>query len=201
MNRKMFYVKINLDYKKFFGNFMKTNILLFFLIMFFISDYSFAHPGHDHQDFISNILHPLRGLDHILILVLSGFFIAIYKKSNIHIFIILLSMSIGIFSGTFLKITVNIPSLILSFIIMNLSIFLYKKSLFFSFMLNMLFFIHGYVHGFFLEKEFFSFTSGIIIGSCVLFHIGFFMGIIISYLQYFYKNLLRKENKKVIFFR
>ncbi len=46
------------------------------LILFFTPSIALAHPGHDHAGLGAGFLHPLSGLDHLLVLLGIGFWAA-----------------------------------------------------------------------------------------------------------------------------
>jgi urease accessory protein len=62
---------------------------------------SYAHPGHETSiSFISGILHPFSGLDHLIVILLLGFWSAfVLKQIWVGPFAFLMGMMAGVFAG------------------------------------------------------------------------------------------------------
>jgi urease accessory protein len=71
---------------------------LFFLML---SSMAYAHPGHETSiSFMSGILHPFSGLDHLLVILLVGFWSAfVLKQIWVGPLAFLLGMMMGVFAG------------------------------------------------------------------------------------------------------
>jgi len=65
------------------------------------SGMSYAHPGHETSiSFISGILHPFSGLDHLIVILLLGFWSAfVLKQIWVGPFAFLMGMMAGVFAG------------------------------------------------------------------------------------------------------
>jgi len=65
------------------------------------SELALAHPGHDVSiSFMSGLLHPFSGLDHLLVIVLVGFWSAfVLKKIWLGPCIFLIGMCLGVMAG------------------------------------------------------------------------------------------------------
>ena len=65
------------------------------------SSFAYAHPGHGTSiSFISGVLHPLNGLDHLLVILLVGFWSAfVLKQIWIGPLAFLSGMMMGVFAG------------------------------------------------------------------------------------------------------
>ena len=65
------------------------------------SSMAYAHPGHEASaSFMSGILHPFSGLDHVLVIMLVGFWSAfVLKQIWLGPLAFLLGMMLGVFAG------------------------------------------------------------------------------------------------------
>ena len=81
---------------------MKNKVLAFAgVVGFLFSNLTFAHPGHsDSIGFLAGLMHPLSGFDHLLVIVLVGFWSAfMLKKFWLGPVLFILGMCIGVFAG------------------------------------------------------------------------------------------------------
>lgn len=71
------------------------------LLPFLSSGLAFAHEGHDRSvGFMSGLLHPISGIDHLLVIVLVGFWSAfVLRKIWLGPCIFMLGMCLGVFFG------------------------------------------------------------------------------------------------------
>lgn len=81
---------------------MKNKVLTFAgVIGFLFSNLTYAHPGHNESiGFLAGLMHPLSGFDHLLVIVLVGFWSAfMLKKFWLGPVLFILGMCIGVFAG------------------------------------------------------------------------------------------------------
>ena len=71
------------------------------LVSALFSNLVFAHPGHDLSvSFMSGLLHPFSGLDHLLVIVLVGFWSAfVLKKIWLGPCVFIFGMCLGVLAG------------------------------------------------------------------------------------------------------
>jgi len=79
----------------------KTAKFIAALCFLISSSMAYAHPGHETSiSFFSGILHPFSGLDHLLVILLVGFWSAfVLNQIWVGPLAFLLGMMAGVFSG------------------------------------------------------------------------------------------------------
>lgn len=153
------------------------NKLLFIFLL--ISTHSvLAHPGHgDSLSFQSGLLHPFTGLDHLLLLLGTGFVAAMNKKVLTLPLITLGSM----FTSTVMRSFFTIASLdffiLMSLVIIGMTLLIKSTRSLCTWFIPIFALAHGAIHGGDIKlQSFWVFIIGIMFSNIILLYIGVQIG-------------------------
>jgi urease accessory protein len=131
------------------GNLRHFSLILLILAL---STVAYAHPGHGLSDLKAGLLHPLTGIDHLLMIFAVGLWAAQDKSRNVfYLPIIFMSALIG--GATLSQVWPFLPlvevGVSFSVVIVGLclSFFLNPSTLFAGFIVGIMGILHGYSHG------------------------------------------------------
>ena len=161
---------------------MKKSLLILMTLVGFPLT-AMAHPGHEAVGFMSGVLHPLTGLDHLLVMLAIGFWAARAPTENrfqiptLFIIFLLIGLTMGAFMTTSSMVELGIAVSVLS---MGLILFLSARiSALWQLMLTSMFgLMHGFVHGqeLVLAEHGFMAILGLTLTTAGLLAVGFFLG-------------------------
>jgi urease accessory protein len=161
---------------------MKKSLLIFMTLMGLPLS-AMAHPGHDAVGFMSGVLHPLTGLDHLLVMLAIGFWAARAPTLNrfqipaLFISFLLVGLTMGAFMGQSNIVEMGIA---VSVIAMGVVLLLSAKiNVVWQIALTSVFgLMHGFVHGqeLILANNGLQAIIGLVLTTSVLLLIGFVLG-------------------------
>ena len=161
---------------------MKKSLLILMTLVGFPLT-AMAHPGHDAVGFMSGFLHPLTGLDHLLVMLAIGFWAARAPTENrfqiptLFIIFLLIGLTMGAFMTASSMVELGIAVSVLA---MGLILFLSARiSALWQLMLTSMFgLIHGFVHGqeLILAEHGFMAILGLTLTTAGLLATGFLLG-------------------------
>ena len=161
---------------------MKKSLLILMTLVGFPLT-AMAHPGHEAVGFMSGVLHPLTGLDHLLVMLAIGFWAARAPTENrfqiptLFIIFLLIGLTMGAFMTTSSMVELGIAVSVLA---MGLILFLSARiSALWQLMLTSMFgLIHGFVHGqeLILAEHGFMAILGLTLTTAGLLATGFLLG-------------------------
>ena len=161
---------------------MKKSLLILMTLVGFPLT-AMAHPGHEAVGFMSGVLHPLTGLDHLLVMLAIGFWAARAPTENrfqiptLFIIFLLIGLTMGAFMTTSSMVELGIAVSVLA---MGLILFLSARiSALWQLMLTSMFgLMHGFVHGqeLILAEHGFMAILGLTLTTAGLLATGFLLG-------------------------
>lgn len=139
---------------------------------------AFAHSGHMEHGFSSGVLHPLTGLDHLMMLLSSGFLAALTGRRLSLPLLTLLAMMVGTGAGVFLGANNLVEPLVLASLwFAGALMFAPNRLSVLSWMMPCFALFHGWAHG--VEApvgQVALFTAGAVVSSLVLLAVGYVVG-------------------------
>lgn len=139
---------------------------------------AFAHTGHMEHGLSSGLLHPMTGLDHLMMLVSSGFLAALTGRHLSLPLLTLLAMVVGTAAGVLLGGNNLVEPLVLASLwFAGALIFAPNRLSVLSWMMPCFALFHGWVHG--VEApvgQVALFTAGAVVSSLVLLAVGYAVG-------------------------
>lgn len=155
----------------------KTRITLATVLLVLASPV-FAHPGHMEHGLSSGLLHPLTGLDHLVMLLSSGFLAALTGRRLGLPLLTLLAMVAGTAAGVVLGANHLVePAILLSVWCAGVLVFAGNRLAILSWMMPCFALFHGWAHG--VEapvSQVVSFTAGAVLSSLLLLAVGYLAG-------------------------
>ncbi len=159
----------------------KSLLILMTLIGFPLT--AMAHPGHEAVGFMSGFLHPLTGLDHLLVMLAIGFWAARAPTQNrLRIPVLFISfLLVGLTMGAFLSPSNMVEvAIAVSVLAMGIVLLLSAKiHLIWQVMLTSIFgLMHGFVHGqeLILASHGLMAIVGLTLTTSLLLAVGFMLG-------------------------
>ncbi|MVV51789.1 HupE/UreJ family protein [Pseudomonas sp. PB120] len=148
------------------------------LVLLLIAMPAFAHPGHDGSPLQDGLLHPLTGLDHLLMLLGTGILAALSGRSLTLPVITLATMLCGALMGHLLGDLVGVQSMILvSLLVLCAAMLLPQRQALLAMVMPVFALFHGWSHG--VEATpgaFWWFSAGFAVVSGLLLMAGFAAG-------------------------
>lgn len=161
---------------------MKKNVLILMTLLG-LPLTAMAHPGHGAVGFMSGLLHPLTGLDHLLVMLAIGFWAARAPTQNrfqiplLFISFLLIGLTMGAFMGQSNMVEMGIA---VSVIAMGIVLLLSAKiNVVWQIALTSVFgLMHGFVHGqeLILANNGLLAIMGLVLTTSALLAVGFFLG-------------------------
>lgn len=154
---------------------MKKTFALFLLTLALPA---FAHPGHDSNPLQDGLLHPLTGLDHLLMLLGTGVLAALTGRSLTLPLATLAAMFGGAVCGHLFGDVLGMETLIaLSLLVAGGAVLLPSRQLLLAMAMPVFALFHGWAHG--VEatpSAFWQFSAGFVTVSGLLLAAGFAVG-------------------------
>ena len=154
---------------------MKKTFALFLLMLALPA---FAHPGHDSNPLHDGLLHPLTGLDHLLMLLGTGVLAALTRRSLTLPLATLAAMFAGAVCGHLFGDVLGMETLIaLSVLVAAGAVLLPSRQLLLAMAMPVFALFHGWAHG--VEatpSAFWLFSAGFVTVSGLLLAAGFAVG-------------------------
>ncbi|PWB32380.1 urease accessory protein UreJ [Pseudomonas sp. SDI] len=139
---------------------------------------AFAHPGHDSNPLQDGLLHPLTGLDHLLMLLGTGMLAALTGRSLALPLATLAAMFGGALLGHLFGDVLGMESMILgSLLVAAAALLLPQRQLLLALAMPLFALFHGWAHG--VEASpgaFWLFSAGFVAVSGLLLAAGFGVG-------------------------
>ncbi|GAL10797.1 HupE-UreJ family metal transporter [Vibrio astriarenae] len=137
-----------------------------------------AHPGHEHHSFSSGLVHPVTGVDHLIMLIAFGLLIGCVAVANKQKIALMsggiASLMLGLFAGQWFGFsTIVEPAIIASLFVVSLGLWqafspsTTRVNMALAASIAMLFF-HGYAHGVEATGSVSQFAAGMLISATVL---------------------------------
>ncbi|MGR5118505.1 HupE/UreJ family protein [Vibrio astriarenae] len=141
-----------------------------------------AHPGHEHHSFSSGLVHPVTGIDHLIMLLAFGLLIGCVAAGNRHkaqlVLAGLASLIVGLFAGQLFGLSMIVePAIIASLFVVSLGLWhafspsTTRINMALAASISMLFF-HGYAHGVEATGSISVFAIGMLISATALMVVG-----------------------------
>lgn len=150
----------------------------FVLALLLVAVPAFAHPGHDANPLQDGLLHPLTGLDHLLMLLGTGILAALTRRSLALPLATLAAMFGGAFMGHLFGDVLGMESMILgSLVVAAAALLLPRRQVLLALAMPLFALFHGWAHG--VEASpgaFWLFSAGFVAVSGVLLAAGFGVG-------------------------
>ncbi|NUW75487.1 HupE/UreJ family protein [Vibrio mediterranei] len=164
----------------------KTTTALSFLTPAF----AFAHPGHDSMAFTSGLLHPITGVDHLIMLVAFGLLVGcltVSKAQKIGLLVgALITLMAGLLAGKWFGLVSGVEmAIVASLFVVSAAIWqVFSASqqmvkLAVGLCIGMMFF-HGYAHGVEAQGTLGQFSMGMAMGAMVLMAVGIQIGHLVA---------------------
>ncbi|GLO38381.1 MULTISPECIES: HupE/UreJ family protein [Pseudomonas] len=154
---------------------MKKTFALFLLMLALPA---FAHPGHDANPLHDGLLHPLTGLDHLLMLLGTGVLAALTRRSLTLPLATLAAMFGGAVCGHLFGDVLGMETLIaVSLLVAAGAVLLPSRQLLLAMAMPVFALFHGWAHG--VEatpSAFWQFSAGFVTVSGLLLAAGFAVG-------------------------
>lgn len=156
---------------------------LFALALLLAAGSAFAHPGHDHghglESIQAGLLHPLTGIDHLLMLLGSGVLAALTGRTLTLPLATLVSLAVGALLGQVLGSLAGMEALILlSLVVAGAALLLQRGRGLLAALLPALALAHGWAHGVEADGTAFGiFAAGFLLVSSLLLAAGFGAGL------------------------
>jgi urease accessory protein len=150
----------------------------FALVLLMVALPAFAHPGHDSNPLQDGLLHPLTGLDHLLMLLGTGVLAALTGRSLTLPLATLAAMFGGAVCGHLFGDVVGMEQMILgSLLVAAAAMLVPSRQLLLSLIMPVFALFHGWAHG--VEatpSAFWQFSAGFVTVSGLLLAAGFGVG-------------------------
>ncbi|WP_194791959.1 HupE/UreJ family protein [Pseudomonas sp. UFMG81] len=150
----------------------------FALLLLMVALPAFAHPGHDANPLQDGLLHPLTGLDHLLMLLGTGVLAALTGRTLALPLATLAAMFGGAVCGHLFGDVVGMEQMILgSLLVAAAAMLLPSRQLLLSLIMPVFALFHGWAHG--VEatpSAFWQFSAGFVTVSGLLLVAGFAVG-------------------------
>ncbi|MGE7991563.1 HupE/UreJ family protein [Pseudomonas sp. NPDC089554] len=148
------------------------------LVLLMVALPAFAHPGHDSNPLQDGLLHPLTGLDHLLMLLGTGVLAALTRRNLSLPLATLGAMFGGAVLGHLFGGMVGLETLILaSLVVAAVALLLPNRQLLLALAMPVFALFHGWAHG--VEatpSAFWQFSAGFVTVSGLLLVAGFGVG-------------------------
>ncbi|MDG9883542.1 HupE/UreJ family protein [Pseudomonas putida CSV86] len=142
---------------------------------------AFAHPGHDANPLQDGLLHPLTGLDHLLMLLGTGVLAALTRSRLILPALTLAAMFGGAVLGHLFGGVIGMEEMILgSLLVAAAALLLPRRQVLLSLVMPLFALFHGWAHG--VEASpgaFWVFSAGFVTVSGLLLVAGFALGCVL----------------------
>lgn len=157
----------------------------FALVLLMVALPAFAHPGHDANPLQDGLLHPLTGLDHLLMLLGTGVLAALTRRNLALPLATLAAMFGGAVCGHLFGDVVGMEQMILGSLLVaaaamllpSRQLLLPSRQLLLSLIMPVFALFHGWAHG--VEatpSAFWQFSAGFVTVSGLLLAVGFGVG-------------------------
>ncbi|AXQ47989.1 HupE/UreJ family protein [Pseudomonas sp. SAR267] len=150
----------------------------FALALLMVALPAFAHPGHDGNPLQDGLLHPLTGLDHLLMLLGTGVLAALTRRNLALPLATLASMFAGAVCGHLFGDVLGMESMIaVSVLVAAVAVLLPRRQLLLALVMPVFALFHGWAHG--VEatpSAFWMFSAGFVTVSGLLLAVGFGVG-------------------------
>ncbi|EJN38231.1 MULTISPECIES: HupE/UreJ family protein [unclassified Pseudomonas] len=150
----------------------------FALVLLLVALPAFAHPGHDSNPLQDGLLHPLTGLDHLLMLLGTGVLAALTRRNLSLPLATLAAMFAGAVCGHLFGDVVGMETLIaVSVLVAAAAVLLPSRQLLLALAMPVFALFHGWAHG--VEatpSAFWQFSAGFVTVSGLLLVVGFAVG-------------------------
>ncbi|MBV4536485.1 MULTISPECIES: HupE/UreJ family protein [Pseudomonas] len=154
---------------------MKKSLALLLLL---VAVPAFAHPGHDSNPLHDGLLHPLTGLDHLLMLLGTGVLAALTRRSLALPLATLAAMFAGAVLGHLFGDVLGMESMIIgSLLVAAAALLVPGRQLLLALAMPIFALFHGWAHG--VEatpSAFWLFSAGFVTVSGLLLAAGFAVG-------------------------
>ncbi|MDD0974209.1 HupE/UreJ family protein [Pseudomonas fontis] len=151
---------------------------LFALALLLIAVPAFAHPGHDSNPLQDGLLHPLTGLDHLLMLLGTGILAALTGRTLTLPLCTLAAMFAGAFLGHLFGDVLGMENMILgSLVVAAVALLMPQRQVLLALAMPLFALFHGWAHG--VEASpgaFWLFSAGFVTVSGALLAVGFALG-------------------------
>lgn len=139
---------------------------------------AFAHPGHDSNPLHDGLLHPLTGLDHLLMLLGTGVLAALTRRNLVLPLMTLGAMFGGAFMGHLFGDVLGMEGMIVaSLVVAAVALLLPQRQVLLALAMPLFALFHGWAHG--VEASpgaFWLFSAGFVTVSGLLLAAGFGAG-------------------------
>ncbi|WP_247256498.1 HupE/UreJ family protein [Pseudomonas moorei] len=148
------------------------------LVLLLIAMPALAHPGHDGSPLQDGLLHPLTGLDHLLMLIGTGMLAALSRRNLVLPAFTLTLMFCGALMGHFLGDLIGVQSMIFgSLLVISAALLMPQRQSLPAMTMPLFALFHGWAHGAEASPDaFWSFSLGFMLVSGVLLLAGFVAG-------------------------
>lgn len=154
---------------------MKKTVALFLLMLALPA---LAHPGHDTNPLQDGLLHPLTGLDHLLMLLGTGVLAALTRRTLLLPLATLGAMFAGAVGGHLFGDVLGMETLIVaSLVVAGVALLLPARQLLLALAMPVFALFHGWAHG--VEatpSAFWQFSAGFVVVSGLLLASGYVAG-------------------------
>jgi len=154
---------------------MKKNLAL---VLLMVALPAFAHPGHDSNPLHDGLLHPLTGLDHLLMLLGTGVLAALTRRNLSLPLATLAAMFAGAVCGHLFGGMLGMETVIaVSVLVAAAAVLLPSRQLLLALAMPVFALFHGWAHG--VEatpSAFWLFSAGFVAVSGLLLVVGFAVG-------------------------
>lgn len=139
-----------------------------------------AHPGHGPENFTAGLLHPLTGMDHLLMLTGAGVLAAAGQRPRRYLLLMLAAMLIGGLGGRLFGAFNGLEWLIaLSLVVVSVLIFVAGAGRT-AWVMPLLALAHGWAHGAEGNADgFVLFSAGFLLSSAALLLAGYGVGLLL----------------------
>ncbi|MBK5012215.1 HupE/UreJ family protein [Pseudomonas sp. S60] len=148
------------------------------LLLLMLAVPAFAHPGHDTNPLQDGLLHPLTGLDHLLMLLGTGVLAALTRRNLTLPLATLAAMFAGAVFGHLFGGVLGMETLIAgSLVVAGVALLLPGRQVLLAMAMPMFALFHGWAHG--VEatpSAFWQFSAGFVLVSGLLLAGGFAVG-------------------------
>ncbi|MDD2050941.1 HupE/UreJ family protein [Pseudomonas putida] len=148
------------------------------LVLLLIAMPALAHPGHDGSPLQDGLLHPLTGLDHLLMLLGTGMLAALSRRNLVLPAFTLALMLCGAVMGHLLGDLIGVESMILgSLLVISAALLMPQRQSLLAMAMPLFALFHGWAHGAEASPDaFWWFSVGFTLVSGLLLLSGFVAG-------------------------